>query len=286
MRNIGIIGSGKIAIDLLVKISKQKNYKCSIIAGRRNGTDGSRIANDLGVPFTAHGIDGLLDFKDNLDIVIDATNAVDHIKHWNILKENSISVIDMTPSDVGKNYIPYLSDISSSGVCNLNMVSCGGQTSIPYLNKMINVIDDCKYIEVVSSISSKSAGMGTRINLDQYISNTEKAITRYTGIDNVKVMLIINPAEPPVAMKTSISIMCNKVSDYIIDKVSEEVESQVKTYIPGFEIVVKPQWVDTNRLMTTIKVEGAGDYLPKYAGNLDIINSAAIFAIRDFFDDN
>ena len=281
MRNIGILGSGKIAIDLLVKISKQEDLKCIVMAGRRFGTDGSKIANDLNVPFTDQGISGLLEYKDYLDIVIDATNAIDHIEHWKILQENNLSVIDMTPSDVGKNYIPYLSEIDPSSVFNLNMVSCGGQTSIPYLQKMINLIDDCKYIEVVSSISSKSAGMGTRINLDQYITNTEKAIRRYTGIKNVKVLLVVNPAEPPVSMKTSISIMCNKVSDYVISKLSDEIEEQMKTYIPGFDILVKPQWIDTNRLMTTIRVEGAGDYLPKYAGNLDIINSAAIFAIKD-----
>ena len=281
MKNIGILGSGKIAIDLLLKISKQKDYKCLVMGGRRLGTDGSLIANQLGVPFTDKGITGLLEYKDNLDVVIDATNAIDHIEHWKILKENNLSVIDMTPSDVGKNYIPYLSKIDSSSICNLNMVSCGGQTSIPYLQKMVNVIDDCKYIEVVSSISSKSAGMGTRINLDQYITNTEKAISRYTGVENVKVLLVVNPAEPPVFMKTSISIMRNKVSDFIINKLADEVEHQMKTYIPGFDIVVRPQWIDTNRLMTTIKVEGAGDYLPKYAGNLDIINSAAIFAIKD-----
>lgn len=281
MRNIGILGSGKIAIDLLVKISKQKDLKCIVMAGRRFGTDGSKIANDLNVPFTDQGISGLLEYKNDLDIVIDATNAIDHVEHWKILQKNNLSVIDMTPSDVGKNYIPYLSEIDSSFSFNLNMVSCGGQTSIPYLQKMINLIDDCKYIEVVSSISSKSAGMGTRINLDQYITNTEKAIRRYTGIENVKVLLVVNPAEPPVSMKTSISIMCNKVSDYVISKLSDEIEEQMKTYIPGFDILVKPQWIDTNRLMTTIRVEGAGDYLPKYAGNLDIINSAAIFAIKD-----
>lgn len=281
MKNVGIIGSGKIAIDLLIKITKTQNYNCVVMAGRRVGTEGSKIASDLNIPFVDSGILGLLDYKDDLDIVIDATNALDHVEHWNILKENNLSVIDMTPSDVGKNYIPYLSMIDNSNVHNLNMISCGGQTSIPYLQKMVNVIDDCKYIEVVSSISSKSAGMGTRINLDQYISNTEKSITRFTGVDNVKVMLVINPAEPPVSMKTSISIMCNKVSDFIIDRLSDEVENQMRSYIPGFEIIVNPQWVDTNRLMTTIMVEGSGDYLPKYAGNLDIINSAAIFAIKD-----
>jgi acetaldehyde dehydrogenase len=281
MKKIGIIGSGKIAIDLLVKLSKQEKNKCSIMAGRRVGTDGSRIANDLNVPFTDKGITGLLEYKDELDLVIDATNAIDHFQHWDILKKNNLSVIDMTPSDVGQNYVPYLSTIDNNKVCNLNMVSCGGQTSIPYLKKMINIIDDCKYIEIVSSISSKSAGMGTRINLDQYISNTENAVSRYTGVDNVKVMLVINPAEPPVSMKTSISIMCNKVSDFVINKLADEVENQMKSYIPGFKIIVKPQWIDTNRLMTTIMVEGAGDYLPKYAGNLDIINSAAMFAIKD-----
>lgn len=281
MKNIGILGSGKIAIDLLVKISKQENLKCVVMAGRRFGTDGSRIANDLNVPFTDQGISGLLEYKDDLDLVIDATNAIDHIEHWKILQENSLSVIDMTPSDVGRNYIPYLSEVDSSSISNLNMVSCGGQTSIPYLKKMVNVIDDCKYIEVVSSISSKSAGMGTRINLDQYITNTERAISRYTGVKNVKVLLVVNPADPPVSMKTSISIMCNKVSDFVINRLASEIEQQMKTYIPGFDIVVKPQWIDTNRLMATIKVEGVGDYLPKYAGNLDIINSAAIFAIKD-----
>ena len=280
MKSVGILGSGKIAIDLLVKLSKQDDYQCGVMAGRRKGTDGSRIARELNVPFQDTSITGLLDYKDDLDVVIDATNAIDHLSHWDILRENGISVIDMTPSDVGSNYFPYLSKIYTNKVCNLNMVSCGGQTCIPYLKKMVDVVDDCKYIEVVSSISSKSAGMGTRINLDQYISNTEKAITRHTSVDNVKVMLIINPAEPPVSMKTSISMMCSRVSDAIANRVADEVESQMKTYIPGFNIIVKPQWIE-NRLITTIMVKGAGDYLPPYAGNLDIINSAAIFAIKD-----
>jgi acetaldehyde dehydrogenase len=156
------------------------------------------------------------------------------------------------------------------------MISCGGQSSVPIINAVSNVVNEIEYVELVSSISSKSAGAATRVNLDEYIDNTELAILEFSKAKRSKVILILNPAEPPVNMQTSISFQIqNPPMKLIIEAVRKRAEA-VRQYVPGYELLFEPKQIDENRVMIMLKIEGAGDYLPKYAGNLDIINCAAV----------
>ena len=273
--NVAIIGTGKIGIDLLFKIRRSEILKCILVTGRSEDSEGLKIAKQLGVPVSTKGIDAVLE-NGNIDIIFDATSAAAHIKHWEIIKDTSIGMIDMTPSKLGKSVIPAVNILEAAALQHINMISCGGQSSIPIINAVSGVVDSIDYVELVSSISSKSAGAATRVNLDEYIDNTERAILDFSKAKRSKVILILNPAEPPVNMQTSISFQIkNPPMDLIIRSVKSRVES-VRKYVPGYELLFEPKQVDENRIVVMVKVEGAGDYLPKYAGNLDIINCAAV----------
>ena len=275
MINVAVIGTGKIGVDLLFKINRSKILSCVLFAGRSPNSEGLKIAQQLGVPVSHMGIDAVLRLK-NLDIVFDATSAQAHIQHWKILKETGVRVIDMTPSRLGRSVVPAVNMLEIKSLQHINMISCGGQSSIPIINAVSDVVKELEYVELVSSISSKSAGMATRINLDEYIDNTESAILEFSKAVRSKVILILNPAEPPVNMQTTISFQIkNPPMDLIIEAVKIRVD-KVREYVPGYELLLEPRQVDGDRVVVMLKVEGAGDYLPKYAGNLDIINCAAV----------
>jgi acetaldehyde dehydrogenase len=194
-------------------------------------------------------------------------------------------MIDMTPSKLGKSVVPAVNVLDAKALQHINMISCGGQSSVPIINAVSGVVNGIEYVELVSSISSKSAGAATRVNLDEYIDNTELAILEFSKAKRSKVILILNPAEPPVNMQTSISFQIqNPPMDLIIKAVRGRVEA-VRKYVPGYELLFEPKQVDNNRVVVMLKVEGAGDYLPKYAGNLDIINCAAV-AVAEVMGDS
>lgn len=273
--NVAIIGTGKIGIDLLFKIGRSKALTCALVSGRSANSDGLKIARELGIPTSIYGIDGILECG-NIDIIFDATSAAAHIKHWELIEKTGIGMIDMTPSKIGKSVVPAVNILEAKVFQHVNMISCGGQSSIPIINAVSGVVNEIEYVELVSSISSKSAGSATRVNLDEYIDNTELAILEFSKAKRSKVILILNPAEPSVNMQTSISFQIqNPPMDLIIEAVKEMVET-VRQYVPGYELLFEPKQVDENRVVVMLKVEGAGDYLPKYAGNLDIINCAAV----------
>lgn len=277
MINVAIIGTGKIGIDLLFKIRRSKMLNCVLVSGRSEASEGLRIAKELGVEVSAKGIDAVIENGD-IDIIFDATSAAAHIKHWDIIKNMNIGMIDMTPSKLGKSIIPAVNILEVQALKNINMISCGGQSSIPIINAISEVVSAIDYVELVSSISSKSAGAATRVNLDEYIDNTERAILEFSKAKRSKVILILNPAEPPVNMQTSISFQINNPPmDLIIRSVKDRV-ALVRKYVPGYNLLFEPKQVDENKVLVMLKVEGAGDYLPKYAGNLDIINCAAVAA--------
>lgn len=282
--NVAIIGSGKIGIDLLFKVRRSKKLICALVSGRSENSDGLKLARELGVPTSIHGIDAALECG-NIDIIFDATSAAAHIKHWQLIDKTSIRMIDMTPSKLGKSVVPAVNVLEAKDLQHVNMISCGGQSSIPIINAVSDVVNGIEYVELVSSISSKSAGAATRVNLDEYIDNTELAILEFSKAKRSKVILILNPAEPPVNMQTSISFQIpNPPMDLINKAVRERVEA-VKKYVPGYELLFEPKQVDENRVVVMLKVEGAGDYLPKYAGNLDIINCAAV-AVAEVMGDS
>ena len=277
MKKVAIIGSGKIAIDLMIKIKSSAKLDCVLISGRNRKSEGLEIAKNNNIKTAFKSIDSILEIKNDLDLVFDATSAHDHRIHWNLLKKTNLKVIDMTPSNIGYSVVPAINLNEAKKYKNINMISCGGQSSLPLIYRISQLIKKISYVELVSSIASESAGMGTRVNIDEYIHNTRNAIRKFTSLKKNKVILILNPAKPPIVMQNSLSFLLNDDNIDIISLVSEieKTVSHIKTYVPGYDLIYTPKLIN-KRLILSVRVEGNGDYLPKFAGNLDIINNAAI----------
>jgi acetaldehyde dehydrogenase len=271
-----ILGTGNIGTDLLLKALKTNFIDIVGFIGRRLDSDGMRIAKQNNINISDKGIDYFIDNPNCCDIVYDCTNAEDAKKHAQIFKQQGIKVIDLTPAKVGEMCVP---DINSELIINddnVNMITCGGQASMPILHLISKKCTGLEYIEVVSQIASKSAGMATRINVDNYIYTTQNAITKFTGCKNCKVILNLNPADPCVDMQTTIFIKTKQIDfNNLTENILEKIE-ELKQYIPYYELVLPPTQNDNGVVVLSIRVRGTGDYLPKYAGNLDIINCAAI----------
>jgi acetaldehyde dehydrogenase len=275
MIKVGILGTGNIGTDLLLKVLRTDFLAPVIFSGRRMDSDGIRIAQEHNVPVTDMGINYFIDNPNVCDVVFDCTSALDAMNHAKVFDDQNIRVIDMTPAKVGPLCVPSINGdvINTNG--NVNMITCGGQASLPLLNLIANNCDSLEYVEVVSQIASKSAGMATRINVDNYIHTTETAIKQFTNAKNCKVILNLNPAEPCVDMQTTMFI---KFTNLNYEALSEQIYKKIKelrTYIPHYELTIPPV-INDDVLILSIRVKGVGDYLPEYAGNLDIINCAAI----------
>jgi len=273
---VAIIGTGNIGTDLLLKALKTDFIEVVAFVGRRLDSDGMLTAKKHNVLISDEGIQYFINNQKSCEVVYDCTSAADAIEHAKIFKEQGIKVIDLTPAKVGDMCIPGINSDIISTDDNVNMITCGGQASIPMLHLLSKECTGLEYIEVVSQIASKSAGMATRINVDNYIQTTQKAITKFTGCSNNKVILNLNPAEPCVDMQTTIFIKAKQVNfKNLTEKVLEKIE-ELRTYIPYYEMTLPPTMNDSGVVIMSIKVRGIGDYLPAYAGNLDIINCAAI----------
>lgn len=272
---VAIIGSGNIGTDLLVKARRSPYIDCTMFIGRHFNSPGMNKASSMGVKISDLSIEAIERDPDCCQLVFDATSALDHKKHWPILKKLNKKVIDMTPSAIGEMCIPALNIEHCLHYDNVNMITCGGQASIPLAQVIGNTHPDVKYIEVVSSIASRSAGPATRINLDEYVETTEKGLKEFSGCRKTKAILILNPAQPPIDMQTTIFA---KVDNPDIELLRENVETMVKkiqAYVPGYRLLIPPL-IESDRIVIMVKIQGLGDYLPKYAGNMDIINCAAI----------
>lgn len=279
--NVAILGSGNIGTDLLIKILRSDLLHCSLFIGRRAESKGIAKAKQLGVKTSIDSIAAIVNDPDCCDLVFDCTSAQDHIKNWPILNKLNKIVIDMTPSMIGKKVVPSVGTNHLTQSTNVNTISCGGQATIPLIFAIRQVQKGIEYIEVVSSIASKSAGPSTRINIDEYIENTEEGIRMFSEVQNVKAILILNPAEPSINMKTTISLKVqNPDMDAVIAAV-KDMETIMQSYVPGFKVIVPPVYED-NRIVLSAQVTGLGDFLPSYAGNLDIINCAAIATAERF----
>lgn len=275
MIRAGIIGTGNIGTDLLLKILKTDFITPVIFAGRRMDSDGIKIAQSKKVPVTDKGIQYFIDNPNCCDVVYDCTSAADAKQHAPVFKEQGIVVVDLTPAKIGPLCVPSINPEVVEHEGNVNMITCGGQASMPMLNLISKYCEGLEYVEIVSQIASKSAGMATRINIDSYINTTEMAIRQFTGCNNCKVILNLNPAEPCVDMQTTMFLKVKDV-DFanLVPKIYDKIK-ELQTYIPHYELVMPPTLND-DILVLSIKVKGSGDYLPEYAGNLDIINCAAI----------
>jgi acetaldehyde dehydrogenase (acetylating) len=282
---VAIIGSGNIGTDLLVKTMRSPFLDCSMFIGRHFNSPGMNKASSMGIKISDLSIEAIQREPDCCQLVFDATSALDHKKHWPILKKLNIKVIDMTPSAIGEMCIPALNIEHCLRYDNVNMVTCGGQASIPLAHVIGNTHPEVKYIEVVSSIASRSAGPATRINLDEYVETTEKGLRDFSGCRKTKAILILNPAQPPIDMQTTIFAKVDKPDIDILTKEVDIMVKKIQVYVPGYRLLIPPL-IESGRIVIMVKIQGLGDYLPKYAGNMDIINCAAITMAESYARQN
>ena len=278
---VAIIGSGNIGTDLLIKVLRSPYLECRAFIGRNLSSAGMVKASSLGVTISAEGIDYIVTNHDCCDLVFDATSAESHIKHAPILRSLNKLVIDLTPAKIGLMSVPSVNLTDSLAEFNVNMVTCGGQASIPVAYAIGQTQTDVDYIEAISSIASRSAGPATRQNLDEYIKTTEDGLKEFSGARRTKAILNLNPAEPCIDMQVTLFA---KVKNPDIPKLSDfllQIVEKIRKYVPGYEIILGPI-VENDRIVVMAKVRGLGDYLPAYAGNLDIINCAAIAMAEEY----
>jgi len=274
-----IIGPGNIGTDLLIKLRRSPLLEVAYVVGVKE-SPGIEIAKGFGIPTTIKGIEEMLEV-DDIRIVFDSTGAGPHLQHAPRLKAAGKIAIDLTPAAVGPYVVPSVNlteDIFKLG--NVNMVTCAGQATTPIVHA-VDRVAGVSYVEVVSSISSKSAGPGTRQNLNEFIETTTKALRIVGGAERSKAIIVLNPAEPPILMRNT--ILC-KVKKPDLDAIRASIDAilaDVRTYVPGYRFLVEPIIKD-DIVTTVIEVEGLGDFLPKHTGNLDIINAAAVAIAEKF----
>jgi len=273
-----IIGSGNIGTDLIYKIKRSELLDPVWVVGIDPGSEGLAYAKEMGLKTTAEGVDGLLPHvkDDNIRIAFDATSAYVHAENSRKLNELGVMMIDLTPAAIGPLVVPpvNLREHTQRAEKNVNMISCAGQATIPIVSA-VSSVQDVDYAEIVASLASLSIGPGTRANLDEFTYTTSDAIRRVGGARRGKALAIINPAEPPMIMRNTINCVTDETPDQnaIIDSVLSMIE-EVQVYVPGYKLVNGPVF-DGNRVTVFMEVAGLGDYLPTYAGNLDIMTAAA-----------
>lgn len=273
-----IIGPGNIGTDLLAKLMRSPVLEPVWMVGVDPESDGLKRATELGLKTTSEGVDGLLPFikEDNIEIVFDATSAYVHKENSDKLTPLGVLVIDLTPAAIGPYCVPpvNLQEHLGKGEANLNMVTCGGQATIPmvYAVSRVQAVD---YGEIIATVSSKSAGPGTRKNIDEFTRTTSAAVAKIGGAKKGKAIIILNPAEPPITMRDTVHCLTEDEPDQ--EKITASIHAmitEVQKYVPGYRLVNGPIF-EGNRVSVYLEVEGLGDYLPKYSGNLDIMTAAA-----------
>ena len=288
-----IIGSGNIGSDLMIKIMRHgQHLEMGAMIGIDPASDGLERARRMGVATTADGIDGLLALPEfgSIDVVFDATSAGAHRKHNDLLQKHGVQVIDLTPAAIGPFVIPAI-NLEAENAGNMNMVTCGGQATIPMI-AAVSRVAKVYYGEIVASIASKSAGPGTRANIDEFTETTSLAIEKLGGAQRGKAIIVLNPAEPPLIMRDTVFVLSEMADQAAVEKSIADMVAAVQSYVPGYRLKQKVQFevVPTDKplnvpgvglrhgLKTSVflEVEGAAHYLPAYAGNLDIMTSAAL----------
>ncbi|MBK8452133.1 MAG: acetaldehyde dehydrogenase (acetylating) [Thiofilum sp.] len=273
-----LIGPGNIGTDLLYKLKRSEVLEPVWMVGIDPASDGLARARDMGLKTTAEGIDGLIPHieADNIQIAFDATSAYAHAETSRKLTEKGVKVIDLTPAAIGPFCVPpvNLLDHLNKGEENVNMVTCGGQATIPMVFA-VSRVQPVRYGEIVATVASKSAGPGTRKNIDEFTQTTSGAIEKVGQAKKGKAIIILNPAEPPLMMRDTIHCITETEpnQDAIIESV-KAMEAEVQRYVPGYRVKEGPVF-DGNRVSVFVEVRGRGDYLPEYAGNLDIMTAAA-----------
>jgi len=269
---VGIIGPGNIGTDLMFKVMKSKRLQMHMMAGIQE-SDGIKRAAGFGFKTALDGVNSVAADPD-IKIVFDATSAKAHLHNAPILKAAGKIVMDLTPAAVGPYVVPCVNLDQLENVENYNMVTCGGQATIP-IAYAINRVAESEYTEIVACIASKGAGPGTRANIDEFTETTRKALRIIGGADKTKAIIVLNPAEPPIMMTNTIYSIVKHPDEKKITEAVNNIVEQVQAYVPCYKLRVPPV-IDGNKVTVIVQVEGSGDYLPPYAGNLDIINQAAV----------
>ena len=292
--NCAIIGSGNIGTDLMLKIANtSKSLNLIGVIGIDPESEGLAMASSMNIATSSKGLQGFMEMPEYSDtqIFFDATSAGAHQMHHDLISKDGKQMIDLTPAAIGPYCVPVVNLSEHLQAQNVNMVTCGGQATIPMV-AAVNQVSSVRYAEIVASVSSKSAGPGTRANIDEFTQTTALGLEKVGGADKAKAIIVLNPAEPPLLMRNTVFTLCDPIDQ---DKVKERVESmvaKVQAYVPGYRLKQEvqferfgsnnpcaiPGYGEFEGLKASIflEVEGAGHYLPKYAGNLDIMTSAAM----------
>ncbi|MEU2537922.1 acetaldehyde dehydrogenase (acetylating) [Streptomyces iakyrus] len=291
---VAVIGSGNIGTDLMIKLLRlSEALDIAAMAGIDPDSDGLARARRLKVATTHEGVEGLvrLDEFADVEIVFDATSAGAHRHHEDILRPLGRTLVDLTPAAIGPYVVPPVNGGAHLGAPNVNMVTCGGQATIPVV-AAVSSVTPVHYGEIVASISSRSAGPGTRANIDEFTETTASAIEKVGGARRGKAIIILNPAEPPLIMRDTVHCLVSDCATEAVTASVEEMAARVQEYVPGYRLKQKVQFAkvaaddplrtlapgagEVLKVSVFLEVEGAAHYLPAYAGNLDIMTSAAL----------
>ncbi|RKQ32658.1 acetaldehyde dehydrogenase (acetylating) [Oceanobacillus halophilus] len=279
---VGIIGSGNIGSDLMVKLTKSETLELTTMMGIDATSRGMQHAKHIGLEVFDNGVDGLLENPDLVDIIFDATSAGAHIHNAEVAKKLGKQMLDLTPAAIGPFIVPTVNLGDHLDADNVNLITCGGQATIPIIHA-IHEVAPVEYGEIVATISSKSAGPGTRANIDEFTETTAKGIEQVGGAKKGKAIIILNPAEPPIMMRDTVHAIVEEgtMDEEKITNSITEMANKVESYVPGYKVRTEPIF-EGNKVTVFLEIEGAGHYLPKYAGNLDIMTSAAVKVAEEF----
>jgi acetaldehyde dehydrogenase len=271
---VGIVGSGNIGTDLLLKLARSRAVEVAGVAGIDPASDGLARARAMGFTATPAGLEDLLDSEPGIDLVFDATSAAAHVAHAELLAERGIRSVDLTPAALGPAVVPPVNLDQHRDAPDVNLVTCGAQATVPIV-AAISRRSRVEYAEAVSTVSSRSAGPGTRQNIDEFTFATARSLETVGGAERAKAIILLNPADPPITMRNTIYVEAPDLEAGDAVAAVEQAVAGVALYVPGYRLGAEPL-IENDLVTVLLEVEGAGDYLPSFAGNLDIMTSAAV----------
>jgi acetaldehyde dehydrogenase len=274
------LGSGNIGTDLVLKLGRSESLECVAVVGIDPDSEGLALARERGIETSAEGVDWLVAHADDVDVVFEATSAGAHRANAPRLAEAGLQCLDLTPAKLGPGVVPVVNLADHHDTPDLNLITCGGQATIPMV-AAVSAVTPVAYAEIVATIASASAGPGTRANIDEFTDTTARGLEEIGGAARGKAIIILNPADPPLLMRNT--VFCAIDADADADAVTKSVVAmadEVARYVPGYRLKADPV-VDDGFVSVFVEVEGAGDFLPPYAGNLDIMTAAAVRVAED-----